>query len=56
MALLLAVILVSVTAGLGVLALLEVPVVAALVGSGVAERLRGRRRAGARRGAPRVRP
>jgi hypothetical protein len=54
MALLLAVILVSVTAGLGVLALLEVPVVAALVGSGVAGRVRGRRRARARRGAPRV--
>jgi hypothetical protein len=41
-ALLLAIILVSVTAGLGVLALLELPVVLALLGSGLAARPRRR--------------
>jgi hypothetical protein len=53
-ALLLAIILVSVTAGLGVLALLELPVVVALIGSGMSGRVLGARRARARQGAPRA--
>jgi hypothetical protein len=55
MALLLSIIFVTVTAGLGVLALLELPVVVALVGSGQAGRLLGARRARARQRAARVR-
>jgi hypothetical protein len=54
MVLLLSIIFVSVTAGLGVLALLELPVVVALVGSSVG-RVHGTRRARGRQGAPRPR-
>jgi hypothetical protein len=54
-ALLLAIILVSVTAGLGVLVLLEVPIAAGLIGSSLAERVLGKRRARPRRGAQRAR-
>jgi hypothetical protein len=55
MALLLAIILVSVTAGLGVLALLELPVVALLIGTSVAGRGLGARLAKPRPRAPRAR-